>query len=337
MNPKIKSSLLFILKFLIAGGIIGSMIYLNRGRLREAASNINYLWMIPVVLLYAFHVLVGAWRWYLLLKVQNIKISFLEALSLNMQGNFFSLVPTGAIGGDAAKAGLLSLRTDKGSKLKGVFTILVDRIIGVISLFMLVGIVGALSIGFLRSLSGAMEMVMYSIIAACTIAAGLVILLFFHRSIEKISLFSWIINICDRYSKGAVHNIMNAMDEFKNQFKVLIFCIFISMIFVHLNLALVLFLIGMATGAYGISFKIYAIAISIGNTAGALPGFPAGLGARDIAVQQILSAGGVQGQATLIPLIFSCIILIFYLSGGIIFVFSRKKKPDDTEQTKADR
>ncbi|MEI6423117.1 MAG: lysylphosphatidylglycerol synthase transmembrane domain-containing protein [Lentisphaerota bacterium] len=334
MNPKIKSVLWLLLKILLAAGIIGGMIYVKRADLRKAVQNINYLWILPAVLLYAVHVLAGVWRWYLLLRVQKIMISFKEALSLNMQGLFFTLTPLGFIGGDLAKAGFISSRAEKGLKMKGVFTILIDRILGMIALFTLVGVVGALSLGFLRSLSGGLELVLYAIIAACIIAAASVVLLFFHRSLEKISILSLIINTCDKYSKGALHNLMNAMDEFKSHYKTLIFCILISIVLVHLNLALILYFIGLGTGAENISFKLSVLVVSIGNTAGTLPLTPSGFGTRDIVIQNILSAGGIKEQATLIPLILSCMILAFNLSGGLFFIFSRKKsKKDNSKET----
>jgi uncharacterized protein (TIRG00374 family) len=338
MNHKIKNILWLLLKILLAAGIIGGMVYFKRADLEKAVHNINYLWLLPAVLLYAIHLLAGAWRWYLLLRVQKITISFWKALSLNMQGLFFTLTPLGFIGGDLAKAGFISSHAEKGLKLKGVFTILIDRIIGMIALFTLVGIIGVLSIGFLRSLSGGFELVLYAVIAACIIAAASVVVLFFHRTLEKIRILSLIINTADKYSKGALHNLMNAMDEFKSQYKMLIFCILISIVLVHLNLAIILYLIGLGTGAENISFKLAALAMSIGNTAGTLPLTPSGFGTRDIVIQNILSAGGVKEQATLIPLILSCMILAFNLSGGLFFIFSRKKKVEDnSRQTAVDK
>jgi len=93
-----------ILKILLAAGIIGGMIYFKRDDLKKAVRNINYLWLLPAVILYAIHLLAGTLRWYLLLRVQKIIISFREALSLTMQGLFFTLTPLGFIGGDLAKA-----------------------------------------------------------------------------------------------------------------------------------------------------------------------------------------------------------------------------------------
>lgn len=326
---KNKKIIWYFLKISLSLGIIAGIIYYKQDDLLKAIKNINYLWILPAMLLYIFLLFFSSWRWYLLLRVQKINLSFWEALSLTMQGAFFSLLLPGSLGGDFAKAGIASRKTMHGKKLKCVFTILIDRIIGLLALLILVAIVGVMSIGFLKDLSGGLELMLYVFIALCFMGIASAMILFFHRKLEKFSFFNWFLKIADKYSKGGIHTLMEAMDDFREQYKIVLFCIIISIIFVHLNLALIIYFISLATGAYGISFRIYAIASSIGNTVGALPLFPAGLGARDLVVQNILAAGGVKEQSALIPLIFSCLFITLNFSGGLFFVFSRKSKIAD--------
>ncbi len=327
MNSKIKNLLWFTLRILLAVGIIGWLVYKNQSQLLEAVHKINPLWLIPAVLLYGLHIVAGAWRWQILLKVQKIQLSFFESLSLTLQALFFSLViPGGAVGGDLAKAGFIAARTQKGERLKGVFTILIDRVIGMVALFSLAGIVGIMSIKFLGSLSGIMELVIYALIFGCIMGLASAAALFFHRDLEKINLFSWLISHVNRISKGALHNLMSAMDDFRSEYKTLIFCFAISVVFIHLNIALIVYLIGHGTGADSLTFPLSILTSSLGNTVGALPITPSGVGTRDYVFEKLLSAGGITEQALLIPLIFTSIFLCFNLLGGLIFVFSKKKK-----------
>ncbi len=327
MNPKIKKIFWFILRIALAAGIIGWLVYRNYDRLAEAVHKINPLWLLPAVLLYGLHIAAGAWRWQILLRVQKIRLSFFEALSLTLQSLFFSLViPGGAVGGDLAKAGFITARTQKGERLKGVFTILIDRVVGMISLFSLAGVVGIMSIGFLRSLSGIMELVFYALIFGCFIGLISAAVLFFHRNLERINIISWLISHGDRISKGALHNLMGAMDDFRSEYKTLLFCFAISIVFIHLNLALVVYLIGHGTGAESLTFPLSILTTSLGNTVGALPLTPSGVGTRDYVFKELLSAGGIVEQSLLIPLIFTSIFLCFNLFGGLVFVFSKKKK-----------
>ncbi|MFA6567293.1 MAG: lysylphosphatidylglycerol synthase transmembrane domain-containing protein [Victivallales bacterium] len=330
MKSKFKKIFWFVLRIVLAAGIIGWLVYKNYDKLAEAVLKINPLWLIPAVLLYALHIVAGAWRWQILLNIQKIHLSFLESLSLTLQALFFSLViPGGAVGGDLAKAGFIAARTQKGERLKGVFTILIDRVIGMIALFALAGVVGIMSLKFLRSLSGIMELVIYALIFGCIMGLASAAALFFHRNLEKTSLFSWLISHGDRMSKGALHNLMNAMDNFRAEYRILLFCFAISILLIHLNIALVVYLIGHGTGAENLTFQLSILTSSLGNTVGALPITPSGVGTRDFVFKELLSAGGITGQSLLIPLIYTSIFLCFNLFGGLIFIFSKKKNKQD--------
>lgn len=321
-----------LFKIFLSTGIIAGIIYYKQDDLTKAVRNINYLWILPAILFYVILLISSAWRWYLLLQVQKINLSFWETFSLTMQGAFFSLVLPGSIGGDFVKAGIAAKKSLAGKKLKCVFTILIDRIIGLTALFIFVGIAGGVSIGFLKDISGGLELLLYVLIFACSLGIALAMLLFFHRRLENIRLFSWFIKTADKYSKGGVLAIIESIDDFKDQYKIIFFCIIISIILVHLNLALIIFFIALATGVNDIPFKIFVLASSIGNTVGALPVFPAGLGARDLVVQNILAAGGIKEQSALIPLIFSCLFITINAFGGFFFIFSNKSKISDISQ-----
>ncbi len=330
MNPKLKSLLWFLLRILLAVGIIGWLVWKNYDKLSEAVHKISPLWLLAAVVLYGIHMCAGAWRWQILLKVQKIHLSFLEALSLTMQGIFFSLViPGGAIGGDVAKAGFIAARTQKGEKLKGVFTILIDRVIGMIALFSLAAVVGVLSLKFLRGLSGYMEIIFYALIAGCFLGLLSAAALFLHRTLEKISIVNWLLSHGNRLSKGALHNLMDAMDEFKSSYRAIFLCLAISVLLVHLLIAFVIYLIGHGTGADSLTYPFSILASTMSNTVGALPITPSGVGTRDYVMMKLLEANGITEQATLIPLIFTAIFLSYSLLGGVIFAFSRKNKPDD--------
>lgn len=65
--------------------------------------------------------LVCTWRWHRLTRILQVKLSGFEALSLTMQGYFFSLViPGGAIGGDVVKMGVLTKRSRAGREWRAL-------------------------------------------------------------------------------------------------------------------------------------------------------------------------------------------------------------------------
>lgn len=333
-----KDVLLFILRIGIAAGIIYWMISKHYEQLLKALQGFNYSWLIMAGMLYVLHLLAGAWRWWLLLKVQGVYIKFHEALSLSMQGFFFSLVlPGGALGGDVVKAAFLVKRTPKGNKLTGTFTILIDRIIGMISLFSLAGVAGLVSYQFLKNVSGFMTLIVYALLLGCITGVGSAIVLFFHRQLEKIPGVAPILNFGDRISHGAVSKLTGAMDSFRSAWKTLINTILISIFLIHLMLSMVVFCIASGLGINKLAPEIYILSTTLANAAAAIPATPSGVGTRDVVLEKIFVAAGVQsGEAVAIALLFTSLILIFNLAGGLFFIFSKSHKPKSEHELKDD-
>jgi uncharacterized protein (TIRG00374 family) len=68
-------------------------------------------------------------RWYLLVRAQNLTPSFRNIFELTMIGNFFNTFMPGSVGGDLIKAWYIAGQEPQ-RKTRAVFTVLVDRIIG---------------------------------------------------------------------------------------------------------------------------------------------------------------------------------------------------------------
>jgi uncharacterized protein (TIRG00374 family) len=334
----LKEMILFILRIGIAVGIIGYLIYSNYATLAEALGNFNFYWLIPAVLLYSVHLCVAAWRWRLLLHLQEIKISFMESLSLTMQGFFFSLaLPGGSLGGDVVKGACIAKRAPEGKRLTGAFTILIDRVLGMIGLFSLAAIAGAVSYSLLAASSAVMEIILYSLFFGCFFGMIAVIGLFFHRHFEKIKLIKWCLDFGDGITKGAVHKLMNATDSFRSAWPTLIKIIIITIVFIHLLLAAAVYCIGRGINKPAVpkvAPEIYVLATTLGNAAGVIPITPSGTGTRDAVIGKVFAASFMAdnpeltekeafGIAIAISLIFTSLILIFNLSGGLFFIFDK--------------
>ena len=320
--------MLFILRIGIASAIIGWMITKNYPQLLKALEGFNYIWLLPAAIFYALHLFAGGWRWYLLLKVQKVKIKYHEALSLTMQGFFFSLVlPGGALGGDVVKGAFLVKRTPKGNKLTGTFTILIDRIIGMISLFSLAGVAGMLSYQFLKNETGFMKLIVYALLFGCVTGVVSAIVLFFHRQLEKIPGITQILDFGDKLTRGAISKLVEAMDSFRSSWRTLISTILISVVLIHLTLSLVVYCIAGGLGVGELQPETYVLSTTLANAAAAIPATPAGVGTRDIVMEKIFVAAGVSaGDGVAIALIFTGIILIFNLAGGLFFILTKSHK-----------
>lgn len=327
---KTKSILWLILKYLIAFSIIGWLISNNYQAFVKAIKEIDILWFVLAIVAYIVVMLGQALRWFLLLKVQGIMVSFFETFSLTMQGVFFSLViPGGSIGGDLVRTTFLVSRTPKGNKLAATSTVFMDRFMGMFAQFLLSIIFAIPFIPYMEHMADApkLTVIVILIISVLGLIAGVCLII--HRQLEKIPGISALIKFADKITKGFLSDAFEILDVYHSQKKVMLYCVVISMVFIQLGISFILFLV--AKGIHCATIKIIPLILSIalGNTAGLLPLTPGGLGTRDAVVKGTLTAGGFSsGDAIAIPLLFSIIMLAVSLSGGLFFLFHKRSKKD---------
>ena len=332
-KSKIKTLLSFALKTGLAVVIIWWLISKHYDSFVENLSNINYWWLVPATIAYAFHMYVCSWRWYKLALVLDIKITFLEAVGLTMKGYFFSLViPGGAIGGDVAKVGFLNQHTEEGAKVEGAFSIVMDRMTGMAAMFSMALVVILFSIPTLMKvqleiiqLNDTMRILgILGLIAMCL--TGLVAMggLFFHSFFGKIKLVAWAIQLGDKYSHGIITRFTKVIDTYRNSWKLVVQMCIVSAVFVHLNIVFVVYLIMKSLGMSDFNPLNVVSAVTIGNVAGLLPS-NSGLGLRDVTINVILEAANIPNGAT-IAIVFSAILISFNLLAGLFFIFDFSKK-----------
>ena len=76
-----------------------------------------------------------SYRWYLLLKSQDIRIAVGAALKVNFLGMFYNNFLLSSIGGDVLRAWYITKHTSK--KVEAAFSVLVDRFIGLLSILIM--------------------------------------------------------------------------------------------------------------------------------------------------------------------------------------------------------
>ena len=331
-----KKLLFFFLRIALAVGIICYLVFSldkeQKAAFLEGIKNYNFWWYIPAALLYLIHLIYGAWRWNLLLKIQNIHLSFMEAFALTMKSFFLSLViPGGTLGGDLAKIAFIAKRVESGTKIEGAFSIIIDRITGMIALFVTSITVCLFNMPLLIKISeGSKELAVgiYLLIAVSLFGLIAGIAVFFHRQFEKVKIFKFFIDLADKFSKGTVTRLFNALDVYKQNPKILILTTLGSVFFIHLIMPLLVFVLMQGINS-GVHVKIgdCLSAIILGNTAGVVPLFPGGIGLRELIVKEIFAAGGVvEAIATFAALLYLSVILFFNLLGGIFMFIDFKSE-----------
>jgi len=328
----------FALKLLLAFGIVGYLVCKNAHAIWECLRTFDYLYLIPALFFYGAHMVVCAWRWRALARILGIELNFREALSLTLQGYFFSLViPGGAIGGDVVKMGAVTKRAPEGAKLEGAFTVLMDRIAGMIALFALELAIIVPAIPLLMNISipeipldeGAKRMLirLLAIIGVAGLAASCVI--FFHRRIEKIPPFGLLMRKADAWTHGMVSRLTGATDTYSASWGKLALLTLAGIPFVHLMTVVPMFFLLSGRGVR-YSFFDVIVAVVIGNIAGLIPLFPGGVGARDTAVVTLLVASGISvPDAKTAQLLYTGVLILCTLSGGICFLCDPGRKLSD--------
>ncbi len=338
MSKKHKTFIIKALKTLLKFGAAVLAVYLlfrdDSEKIRNGLRTFNYLYLIPAAVLYLLHTLVSAWRWQILARIQGIKMRFAEAYSLTMQGYFFSLIiPGGAVGGDVIKMTATSSRLPEGSKMEGAFSVLIDRVVGMIALFAvtLALIFPARELFYKldipempEKLTGALLFWLVAVLCAAGICAGTV--LFFHRTVEKIPGVSAVLRFADKRTGGMISRLMNAADLYSGNKKLLCKLILASVSGVHLLTLLPIIFLLAGSGSHTAVLTALT-ALTVGNIAGLIPLFPGGIGSRDIVTVALLTAGGVAGNhADAAQILYTSMMGLTYLSGGLFFIFDPGRK-----------
>lgn len=137
-------SLIAWLRWPVALGIIALMFSQHReGFDRIAQRDLLWTWASAAVGLRSFSVLLGCWRWWMLVRAQDIPFAFRDSLRIGCMGNLFNLIVPGTVGGDLTKAVLIA-REKPEAKTVVTTTVILDRVLGLLCLVLL---------GFLMSLA----------------------------------------------------------------------------------------------------------------------------------------------------------------------------------------
>ncbi|MDD4818373.1 MAG: lysylphosphatidylglycerol synthase transmembrane domain-containing protein [Victivallaceae bacterium] len=328
---KFRKLLWLVLKFGLAGGIIWYLIASHAADFQTALHNFNYYFLIPAGIAYFSHMVVCGWRWYLLAKVIGVPLSLPEAVAVTMQGYFWSLaIPGGAIGGDFARVAIIAKRVPKGGKAEGVLSILMDRIVGMVALFVLTILLVAVSIPQLMNVSingvelsfGLKIAGIIGLVGMCLAGIAAMLVLFFHNSLRRITICDRLFVWGDARSHGMISRMTAAIDLYAKDWKLLAFLTVVSVFLIHLMTVVAVAFLVCGVGDGRLPVLAVITAVTIGNIVGLLPLTVSGLGLRDATILILLKAGNMSDEtAATVPIMYSCLILAFNIFAALFFVF----------------
>ena len=144
--PRILSKAAPVLKVLFGAAIVAWMVSSGKLNLAVVGKSLS-AWpiMLAMLALGYSQVAITAWRWRLLLRAQQICLSFGQSWGLTMIGMLFNVVIPGSVGGDLIK-GYYVARAAPDRKSHSATTILMDRVVGLIGLLFLGALMALLNL-----------------------------------------------------------------------------------------------------------------------------------------------------------------------------------------------
>lgn len=125
----------------VALGLLALAIYTNRDQIARVMERpIDTRAFGLAFLVYMSAVLLTFLRWFALVRALGLPFRVVDAIRLGFIGNVFNLVIPGAVGGDVIKGAFLC--REQAKKTQAVASMIIDRILGLIGLFLLAGLAG---------------------------------------------------------------------------------------------------------------------------------------------------------------------------------------------------
>lgn len=325
-----------VLGLALAASAIHWVLSRSGANLTEEFRHCRWHWMGLTLLLTALGTVLSSYRWSTLLALQQVYVSQWQAIRLTMIGVFFNLFGFGGVGGDLLK--MVYVRKHAGPRhAEAVLSILVDRILGLLGLF----VVALLSLPFvwteLQQASGNIQgLVAFVVLVA--VAGGSAVALVLSRDFWlplalKNGIRSWAGRFPLKLVK-MVGRVVRSLDLYRTQPAELLKALAISA-FIHTLATVSVMSIGQAFRVEGLAPRNYFIGVQVANTVSAIPITPGGLGSRDIVLSEFFKAAGADSRADLIPPVQSFVLVFWSLLGGLIFITDRSGLAQVVEEKEA--
>ncbi len=268
-------------------------------------------------------VCLGTWRWWLLMRGAGLKCSYFRALKLQLVGFFFNTAMPGAVGGDIVKAIYIMRDQDVPSgKTPALLSVLLDRIIGLIGLF----VMGVVAAGFSYDKLVASPVTKSLLMGLAAVVAGSLVFL-------SIVFIPW------RDNRDPVHRflslrlpifpllrrIYDALRAYKERPFIIFSTILISVAIQMIFLGYMGFLGRVLYGSQEFDVSLLAPIFPFGILITAIPLAPGGLGVGHAAFDKLFAMVGLPGGANVFNVyVLSQLVMNLF---GIIPYLSMKTAP----------
>jgi uncharacterized membrane protein YbhN (UPF0104 family) len=242
-----------------------------------------------------------AWRWNLLLRAQEIRLPYQRAFGLTMIGLLFNIAIPGAVGGDLVK-GYYIMRVAEGRRSPAATTILIDRLIGILGLFLLAVLMVAVNF---RELSQSPATRSLGVMIITGLIIGMTVLGTAVLGGPRLSRLSWL--------PGVVRRVLRSLADYHRNARIIPLAIAISVLSNVLPCLAYYIALRSVGSIEGVSTAYFFLLVPLGFVAMAVPVSPAGIGvgqAAFFALFRILSAAHATAAADAFTMYQFAVILV---------------------------
>jgi uncharacterized protein (TIRG00374 family) len=290
-------------------------------KITAAIADIRIPWLIAALLLYKAGLLIGSYRWQILMRAHGIPVSYRHAVGLNYLGCFFNNFMLSLTGGDVVKAYYASKLT-AAKKTEAATIVFIDRMVGFAGLAVM-GAVGSLFAVGNAKMHSAM------VITLCVVLAfALMAVVGFNKTLAR------------KFGKYVLHpkirevlkRIYEAVYFYKDRRKVLLGAFGLSLV-VWTGLVLMNILLAKGLGV-DIPARCYFVFIPVINIISCIPITIAGWGLREQMYKQFFGAVGMDsGVAVSLSMACALIMLAWSLVGGVLYALRLPKLSAHEDKT----
>src|SRR6201987_4166469 len=292
----------------------------RRAQMVEALRNAEYRWVLMAMLAYLVVEAGAAFRWHILLKVQNIHLSVPRLTGLFFIGLFYNQFLPGGTGGDIIKSYYL-LKETPDKKAGALLAVVFDRFIGLVALVAITATLIALRYDFLSQKPETRNLLWLLLV----LLGGSVIFLL---STFVISGFKLLHSLPARFpGRDRLIEISAAYHLYAHHWRATLVAFGASVVG-HLATFATFLFAAYALGARVPLVDFFAV-MPVERTISALPISFAGIGLREKVLQIMLNGlcGVPEAKAILIGSLSFVIILICCLPGAFIYLFYKPSRP----------
>ncbi len=318
MSSKVKSTLTLLVKVALAAALITFMVRSGHLDPKDLWDLMTFKNVVLAIVLVGINTAVAAWRWIILMRSRGIHITFWNGFSLYLIGIFFNYALPGSVGGDVVRGYYLVAEYPQ-HKSDAILTLVIDRIMGLYSFFILTLIAVAIDFDFVVN----HDKIRFVALFCFLVFVGLTVLFTITFSARLSKLFG--LGLLEKRIP-AIHRLVVAVQRFGDNPKAIAISVAVSLLAQLIGMVF-FYQIGIMSGETDMTWNAVMFAVPMGFLMMAIPIAPAGIGVGQVAFAYLFQAylnKQTQVGATTITA-FQLTLVCWALVGAVLYL--KRKKP----------